>query len=770
LFLRIKKLIFFYFFYHFLKKNVHLQHQTNENHKIKNLVLPKMSNLRFKATESAVSRPLEEAKKVESLKASSIYAKNVFTIAKMKDYLSKSTHKELLQVIESGSQITRDLAEHIAQAMKIWSLENDVTHYTHWFQPLTGTTAEKHDSFFEPDENGDAINKFSGDSLVQQEPDASSFPNGGIRNTFEARGYTAWDPSSPAFIFETVAGKTLCIPTVFVSYTGESLDYKAPLLKATAAIDKAATDVVQYFDRAVTKVNVSLGIEQEYFLVDLSLYNARPDLQLTGRTLFGHISAKGQQLEDHYFGAIPERVLAYMVDLENEAIKLGIPLKTRHNEVAPSQFECAPMFEEMNLAIDHNQLLMNLMEQIAIRHHFKVLLHEKPYSGVNGSGKHNNWSLITNTGVNLLSPGKTPKNNLMFLTFFVNTIRAVYQHADLLRASIASSSNDHRLGANEAPPAIISIFLGSQLDEILEEVESARVAKKVKNDANLWHGIPKIPELKLDTTDRNRTSPFAFTGNKFEFRAVGSSANSAQAMTILNSIVAAQLIEFKAEVDKQIKKGIKKDLALLNVVRKYIKESKAIRFEGNGYSDEWAQEAETRGLSNIKSTPKALDIYVKEDTIALFERLGIYTKRESEARHEILLENFYKKLQIEARVIEEVVTSIFAPACFVYQNQLIDNVKGLKDLGLSKEAYSSQLNLVERISKHTNLILEKSEEMRQARKKANNQEDVRERSISYDEVVKPYFDEIRYHVNKLEKIVDDAKWPLPKLRELLFLR
>lgn len=729
-----------------------------------------MSSPRFKAAELAISRPVEDMEKVESLKATSIYGKNVFTVAKMKDYLSKSTYNELLQIIGEGSKISRELADQIAQAMKTWAINNGTSHYTHWFQPLTGTTAEKHDAFFEPDENGNAIEKFSGDSLVQQEPDASSFPSGGIRNTFEARGYTAWDPSSPAFIFETAAGKTLCIPTVFVSYTGESLDYKAPLLKAVAAIDKAATDVVQYFDRSVTKVNASLGIEQEYFLVDLSLFHARPDLQFTGRTLFGHMSAKGQQLEDHYFGAIPERVLAYMVDLENEALKLGIPLKTRHNEVAPSQFECAPMFEEINLAIDHNQLLMNLMEQIATRHHFKVLLHEKPFSGINGSGKHNNWSLITNTGVNLLSPGKTPKNNLMFLTFFVNTIKAVYEHADLLRASIASHSNDHRLGANEAPPAIISIFLGSQLDEILEEVESARVVKKVKNDSNLWHGIPKIPDLKLDNTDRNRTSPFAFTGNKFEFRAVGSSANSALPMIVLNAIVANQLIEFKTEVDKQIKKGTKKDLALLNVVRKYIKESKAIRFEGNGYSEEWATEAEARGLSNIKSTPKALDIYITEENLTLFERLGIYSKRESEARHEILLENFFKKLQIEARIIGEVVTSQIAPACFIYQNELIDNVRGLKDLGLPKEAYSSQINLVERISKHTNLILEKAEEMRQSRKQANNIDDLRERAIVYDEVVKPYFDDIRYHVNKLEKIIDDNKWPLPKLRELLFLR
>lgn len=729
-----------------------------------------MATPRFKAVELAISRPIEDMAKVEFLKPSSIYGKNVFTIAKMRDYLSKSTYNELVQIIEAGTKISRELADQIAQAMKAWAISHGTTHYTHWFQPLTGTTAEKHDAFFEPDENGNAIEKFSGDSLAQQEPDASSFPSGGIRNTFEARGYTAWDPSSPAFIFETAAGKTLCIPTVFVSYTGESLDYKAPLLKAIEAIDKAATDVVHYFDKSVTKVNGSLGIEQEYFLVDLSLFNARPDLQFTGRTLFGHMSAKGQQLEDHYFGAIPERVLAYMVDLENEALKLGIPLKTRHNEVAPSQFECAPMFEEINLAIDHNQLLMNVMDQVAVRHHFKVLLHEKPYSGINGSGKHNNWSLITNTGVNLLSPGKTPKNNLMFLTFFVNTIKAVYEHADLLRASIASHSNDHRLGANEAPPAIISIFLGSQLDEILEEVESARVAKKVKNDTNLWQGIPKIPDLKLDNTDRNRTSPFAFTGNKFEFRAVGSSANSALPMTVLNAIVANQLIEFKNEVDKQIKKGVKKDLALLNVIRKYIKESKAIRFEGNGYSEEWAQEAKARGLSNIMSTPKALDVYLKEENLILFEKLGIYTKRESVARHEILLENFFKKLQIEARVIGEVINSQIAPTCFLYQNKLIENVKGLQDLGLGKEAYSSQLNLVERISRHTNVILEKAEEMRQARKKANNIEDMRGRAIAYDEIVKPYFDEIRYHVNKLEKIIDDNAWPLPKLRELLFLK
>jgi glutamine synthetase len=729
-----------------------------------------MSSLRFKAVEAAISRLNNEENKIAPAKASAIYGKNVFTIAKMKDYLPKNVYEELLSHIDNGSQIQHSLAEHISQAMKSWAITQGATHYSHWFQPLTGATAEKHDAFFEPGPDGSAIEKFNADALVQQEPDASSFPNGGIRNTFEARGYTAWDPSSPAFIYETGSSKTLCIPTVFLSYTGEALDNKAPLLKALNVLDKAAVDVAQYFDKSITKVFASLGIEQEYFLVDLSLFNARPDLQLTGRTLFGHMSAKGQQLEDHYFGAIPERVLAFMVDLENEALKLGIPLKTRHNEVAPSQFECAPMFEEINLAIDHNQLLINLMDQVALRHNFKALLHEKPYADINGSGKHNNWSLITNTGVNLLSPGKTPKNNLMFLTFFVNTIKAVHEHADLLRASIASAANDHRLGANEAPPAIISIFLGSQLNAVLDEVETARVAKKVKAEAMLWHGIPKIPELRLDNTDRNRTSPFAFTGNKFEFRAVGSSSNSASPMTVLNAIVANQLIEFKAEVDKQIKKGTKKDLALLNVVRKYIKESKAIRFEGNGYSKEWEEEAMSRGLSNIKTTPKALDVYVAPKSVELFERLGIFNHRESEARHEILLESYFKKIQIEARVIGEVVNSILAPATFGYQNELIKNVKGLKELGLSPEAYSSQLNLIERLSAHINTILIDTEAMRQERKKANILEDVREKAIAYDEKVKPYFDKIRYHINKIEQIVDDQKWPLPKLRELLFVR
>ncbi|WP_448636469.1 glutamine synthetase III family protein [Pedobacter panaciterrae] len=536
-------------------------------------------------------------------------------------------------------------------------------------------------------------------------------------------------------------------------------------------MDKAAVDVCQYFDKSITKVNASLGIEQEYFLVDLALYNARPDLALTGRTLFGHMSAKGQQLEDHYFGSIPERVFTYMVDFENEALKLGIPLKTRHNEVAPSQFECAPIYEEINLAIDHNQLLMDLMEKVALRHNFKVLLHEKPYAGINGSGKHNNWSLITDTGKNLLSPGKTPKNNLMFLTFFVNTIKAVHEHADLLRASIASVSNDHRLGANEAPPAIISIFLGSQLAEVLDEIESSRsIIKKVKNEDSLWLGIPKIPQILLDNTDRNRTSPFAFTGNKFELRAVGSSANSSAPMTVLNTIVADQLIKFKTEVDKLIKKGEKKDVALLTILKKYIKESKDIRFEGNGYSDEWAEEAAKRGLSNIKTTPVALDAYVSEKSTELFTKLNIFNERELHARHEILLESYYKKLQIEARVMGEVTNSMIIPAAIAYQNSLIENAKGLKELGLSGDALATPLSIINKVSEHLNIVKTSIDAMLEQRKKVNAIEDSREKAISYDEKVKSYFDTIRYHTDKLEQIVDDSVWPLPKFRELLFIK
>lgn len=724
-----------------------------------------MSTIRFQALQSVLGRVIPEVK-APSTKISDYYGNNVFDKAKMKAYMSKEAFQAIVNAGENGTSIERDIAEHIASAMKTWAMSKGVTHYTHWFQPLTGTTAEKHDSFFEPAPDGTPIEKFAADALVQQEPDASSFPNGGIRSTFEARGYTAWDPTSPAFIFRG----TLCIPTVFVSYTGEALDYKAPLLKALAAIDKAAVDVCGFFDKGVTKVNASLGIEQEYFLVDLALFNARPDLMLTGRTLFGHSSAKNQQLEDHYFGSIPERVVAYMQDFEIEALQLGIPLKTRHNEVAPSQFECAPLYEEINLAIDHNQLLMDLMDKVAKRHNFKVLLHEKPYAGVNGSGKHNNWSLITNTGKNLLAPGKTPKNNLMFLTFFVNTIKAVHEHADLLRASIASVHNDHRLGANEAPPAIISIFLGSQLSDLLDELETSKVAKKVKEENLMWAGIPKIPNILFDNTDRNRTSPFAFTGNKFELRAVGSSANSSSPMTILNTIVADQLVKFKNDVDKLVKKGEKKDLAIVNVLRKYIKESKSIRFEGNGYSEEWAKEAESRGLSNIKTTPKALDALISEKSTKLFQETGVFTSREAHARHEILLEDYYKKIQIEGRVIGELVTNVIIPAAITYQNSLIQNVKGLKDIGLDEETYGAQILIIKEISKHVNFIKDNVYAMIEERKVANKFEDSRDKAIAYDEKVKSYFTPIRYHVDKLEQMIDDNVWPLPKFRELLFIK
>jgi glutamine synthetase len=724
-----------------------------------------MGNIRFQALQTVLTRTIPEFKPT-SHKISDFFSANVFDKRKMKDFLSTEAYDGVVTSIDKGEPIPRDLAEQVASAMKSWAMSKGATHYTHWFQPLTGSTAEKHDAFFEPTTDGGAIERFSGDALAQQEPDASSFPSGGIRNTFEARGYTAWDPSSPAFIM----ARTLCIPTVFVSYTGEALDYKVPLLKALNALDKAAVDVCHYFDKSVERVNASLGIEQEYFLVDIALFNARPDLYLTGRTLFGHMSAKNQQLEDHYFGSIPERVYAFMQDMEHEALLLGIPLKTRHNEVAPSQFECAPIYEEINLAIDHNQLLMDLMDRIAKRHNLKVLLHEKPYAGINGSGKHNNWSMITNAGKNLLSPGKTPKNNLMFLAFFVNTIRAVYEHADLLRASIASVNNDHRLGANEAPPAIISIFLGSQLSDLLDEIETSRISKKIKDDALLWQGIPKIPQILKDNTDRNRTSPFAFTGNKFELRAVGSSANSASPMTILNVIVADQLRKFKYDVDKLIRKGEKKDVALLMVIKKYIKESKNIRFEGNGYSEEWEQEAVARGLANIKTTPKALDALLSDRTSLLFAETGVYSEREAHARHEILLESFYKKLQIEARVIGELGVNVIIPAAISYQNRLVENIRGLKELGLAEATYHAQLDIINKISEHVNLIKSDIDEMVEARKKANKIEEIRDRAIAYDETVKPFFQPIRYHVDKLEQLVDDSLWPLPKFRELLFIK
>jgi len=730
-----------------------------------------MSTLRFKALEMAFSRH-SIAVTPPSTKISDYFGTNVFDRKTMKDFLSKEAYTSVLESIEFGKPVERQMAEQIAAGLKAWALGKGATHYTHWFQPLTGATAEKHDAFFEPVGDGTAIEKFSGDALVQQEPDASSFPSGGIRSTFEARGYTAWDPSSPAFVLASGAGFTLCIPTVFVSYTGEALDYKAPLLKALAALDKAAVDVCGYFDRGVTKVNASLGIEQEYFLVDIALFNARPDMMLTGRTLFGHQSARDQQLEDHYFGSIPERVYAFMLDFETECIKLGIPLKTRHNEVAPSQFECAPIYEEINLAIDHNQLLMDTMSKVARRHDLVVLLHEKPYAGINGSGKHNNWSMITNTGKNLLSPGKTPKNNLMFLTFFVNTIKALHENADLLRASIASVNNDHRLGANEAPPAIISTFLGESLTEVLDEIEHSRVTSSKKKDlpGALGLNIPKIPQILLDNTDRNRTSPFAFTGNKFELRAVGSSANSAAPMTVLNAIVANQLILFKKEVDSMIKKGEKKEVAIMKVIRSYVKESKNIRFEGNGYSHEWEVEAAARGLNNIKTTPKALDALVSEKTVSLYEKLNIFSARELHARHEIQLETYIKKLQIEARVINDMVNNMIIPTTVNYLNHLISNVKGLQDIGMGEKMAGPQKELISEISEHLAAVKKNADDMLEERKIANKVEHHKEKAIHYDEKVKPYFETIRYHVDKLELIVDDTLWPLPKFRELLFIK
>ncbi len=730
-----------------------------------------MSTLRFKALETAFSRhPLTIT--TPSNKISDYFGSQVFDKKKMKDFLSKEAYNSVLESIEFGKPINREMADQIAAGLKSWAISKGATHYTHWFQPLTGATAEKHDAFFEPVGDGTAIERFSGDALVQQEPDASSFPSGGIRSTFEARGYTAWDPSSPAFVLSSGAGYTLCIPTVFVSYTGEALDYKAPLLKALSALDKAAVDVCAYFDRNITKVNASLGIEQEYFLVDLALYNARPDMVLTGRTLFGHQSARDQQLEDHYFGSIPERVYAYMLDFETECIKLGIPLKTRHNEVAPSQFECAPIFEEINLAIDHNQLLMDTMTKVARRHNLVVLLHEKPYAGINGSGKHNNWSMITNTGKNLLSPGKTPKNNLMFLAFFASTIKALHEYADLLRASIASVNNDHRLGANEAPPAIISTFIGASLTEVLDEIDHSRVTSSKKKDlpGALGLNIPKIPQILLDNTDRNRTSPFAFTGNKFELRAVGSSANSAAPMTVLCSIVANQLIQFKKDVDSLMKKSEKKEIAIMKVIRNYVKDSKNIRFEGNGYSHEWELEAAARGLSNIKTTPKALDALLNEKTISLYEKLRIFSQRELHARHEIQLETYIKKLQIEARVINDMVNNIIIPSAVNYINNLAGNVKGLQDIGMDKSLTKPQQEIIAEISEHLAIVKKNADDMLEERKHANKVEDHRERAIHYDEKVKPYFETIRYHADKLELLVDDSLWPLPKFRELLFIK
>ncbi len=728
-------------------------------------------SLRFNAINNL---SLDPKGLVESAgKITSYFGSNVFTLKTAREFLSDEAYKSLLASVKNSQKIDRNMANQIANGIRAWAESKGVTHFTHWFQPLTGTTAEKHDSFFTLKGDGTPIEQFEGDALIQQEPDASSFPSGGLRATFEARGYTAWDPSSPAFIMEIGEGKTLCIPTIFVSYTGQSLDYKAPLMKALEALNKAAVDVCNYFDKNVTRVTPTLGWEQEYFVIDEGLYNARPDLVMTGRTVYGHTSAKNQQLEDHYFGSIPERVYAYMRDFEQESYKLGIPLRTRHNEVAPAQFECAPIYEEVNLAVDHNTLLMDVMTRVASRHKLRVLLHEKPFAGINGSGKHNNWSMATDTGVNLLAPGKTPKTNLMFLTFFVNTIKAVHDYADILRSAIASAPNDHRLGANEAPPAIISVFIGQYLSKVLNDVKE-RVSDKMDetDESMLKIDIHKsIPELLMDNTDRNRTSPFAFTGNKFEFRAVGSSANCANPMTVLNTIMAETLKQFKKDVDGLIEKGEKKEIAIMHTIRQYIIDSEKVLFEGDGYSDAWEKEAEKRGLPNVKTTPLALDAMVTDKALRLFESNKIYTHSELEARHEIELEKYIKKVQIESRIIGELATSHVLPPAIRYQNLLATNINGLKAAGLAESAYSNQQQILSKISEHISAVSDLVEKMIEARKVCNNMDSTRTKAIAYQSQVKDvFFDPIRYHVDKLELLVDDREWYLPKYREMLFLR
>ena len=729
-----------------------------------------MSKLRFRVVERAFqAKPLEVP--VPSERPSEYFGKYVFNREKMFKYLPSKVYAKLIDAIDNGAALDRSIADAVAEGMKRWASELGATHYTHWFQPLTEGTAEKHDAFVEHDGKGGMMEEFSGKLLVQQEPDASSFPNGGIRNTFEARGYSAWDPSSPVFVVDD----TLCIPTVFIAYTGESLDYKAPLLKSLRAVDKAAVEVCHYFDPKVKKVNSYLGWEQEYFLVDEGLYAARPDLLLTGRTLMGHEASKNQQLEDHYFGAIPTRVAAFMKDLEIQALELGIPVKTRHNEVAPNQFELAPIFEECNLAVDHNMLIMSLMRKVARTHGFRVLLHEKPFKGVNGSGKHNNWSLGTDTGVLLMAPGKTAEENLRFITFIVNTLMAVYRHNGLLKASIMSATNAHRLGANEAPPAIISSFLGAQLTKVLDHMEES-------SDEDLLvlagkHGmkldIPQIPELLIDNTDRNRTSPFAFTGNRFEFRAVGSEANCACAMLVLNTAVAEQLTLFKQEVDALIEQKVSKEAALIQVIRKCIKECKPIRFDGNGYSDEWKAEAARRGLDCETSCPVIFDNYLKPESIRMFETTGVMTRKELEARNEVKWETYTKKIQIEARVLGDLVMNHIVPVATEYQSKLIDNVYKMKSLFPEEEAAklsAENIAIIKEIAQRTAYIKEHVDSMVEARKVANKITDEREKAVAYHDTITPMLEEIRYHIDKLELIVDDQMWTLPKYRELLFIR
>ena len=728
-----------------------------------------MSTLRFHALKQSLDRL---PPKIDTgLKQSEIFGANVFGFKTMRQFLTKEAFDSLVRAVDKGDKINRSIADQIASSMKDWAMAKGVTHYTHWFQPLTGATAEKHDAFFETVGNGEALERFEGNQLVQQEPDASSFPNGGIRNTFEARGYTAWDPTSPAFVF----GTTLCIPTVFVAYTGEALDYKTPLLRALSSVDHAATEVSRYFDKTVKKVTASLGWEQEYFLIDKALVASRPDIEMSGRTLLGHSSAKDQQLDDHYFGTIPARALNFMRELETESMMLGIPVKTRHNEVAPNQFELAPIYEEANLAVDHNSLVMDVMQKVADRHNFKVLFHEKPFAGVNGSGKHNNWSLSTDTGVNLLAPGKTPMSNLQFLTFFINTIKAVHDNEELLRACIASATNDHRLGANEAPPAIMSVFIGAQLTKVLHELEGVtkgKLSPEEKTDLKL-NVVGKIPEILLDNTDRNRTSPFAFTGNKFEFRAVGSTANCANPMTVLNSIVANQLIDFKLEVDGLMnEKDLKKDEAIFNVLREYIKTSRNILFEGNGYGVDWEKEAAKRGLSNNKNTPDALKVKIDPETISMYERLNVMNKVEIEARYDIEIEEYVHITQIEGRTLGDIARNHVIPTAVKYQNILIDNVKGLKEIyGKDfKKFASEQLLLILEISKRIEAINSGVTKMTNERKKANLISDTTKKAKVYCTKVKPLFDDIRYHCDKLELLIDDELWPLAKYRELLFTK
>ncbi|MFR6074611.1 MAG: glutamine synthetase III [Phocaeicola coprocola] len=729
-----------------------------------------MSKLRFRVVEKAFqTKPLEVT--APSERPSEYFAKYVFNREKMFKYLPTPVYSKLVDAMDNGVALDRDIADKVAEGMKRWAMELGATHYTHWFQPLTEGTAEKHDAFVEHDGKGGMMEEFSGKLLVQQEPDASSFPNGGIRNTFEARGYSAWDPSSPVFVVDD----TLCIPTVFIAYTGESLDYKTPLLKALRAVNKTAVDVCHYFNPDVKKVVAYLGWEQEYFLVDEGLYAARPDLLLTGRTLMGHEASKNQQLEDHYFGAIPTRVAAFMKDLEIQALELGIPVKTRHNEVAPNQFELAPIFEECNLAVDHNMLIMSLMRKVARTHGFRVLLHEKPFKGVNGSGKHNNWSLGTDTGILLMAPGKTAEENLRFITFVVNTLMAVYRHNGLLKASIMSATNAHRLGANEAPPAIISSFLGRQLSKVLDHMEDSSTDELISLGGK--HGmkldIPQIPELLIDNTDRNRTSPFAFTGNRFEFRAVGSEANCASAMIALNTAVAEQLIEFKKDVDELIEKGEPKVSAIIQVIRKYIKLCKPIRFDGNGYSDEWKEEAARRGLDCETSCPIIFDRYLAPESIKMFEETGVMTQKELEARNEVKWETYTKKIQIEARVLGDLVMNHIVPIATEYQTKLLDNVYKMKGLFPAEEAEhlsSENLAIIRKISEHTIYIKEHVDAMVEARKVANKIADEREKAIAYHDNISPMLEQIRYHIDKLELIVDDQMWTLPKYRELLFIR